>query len=377
MKKLYKHKGFILISLYFLIITLPFIYLFIDEKINFDLNELFVFDLSIEKERFIKLWIAACGLMSVVLGAIQIERRINRTDKQLHDSRFHSGVELLGNGEESVRIGGIYTLYFLANECYEYREPICEIFCAHIRNITTNSKYKKEYEKKASNEVQTIIDLLFKKDKNYNLIFNDYGKNFNGAFLYGVNMDYNLKYTLTNVDFNGSTLSSVYFGKAILNKVNFIKATLSNVNFFEAKLNKIDFSETILNKVYFVSAKLNSIDLYRAKLNDVIFTKGTIKAILNNINFSGATLNKIYFRESKLKNIAFNGATLDDVDFTEAELSNIDFYGAILIDLYFASATLNDVNFNKTILENYNFEEIKECSIELTKKKEENIVDNA
>ena len=118
-----------------------------------------------------------------IVGITQMNKRIDRTDKQIaltdkqnQNSRFSSSIELLGSESESARIGGAYSLYFLARENHkEYAEVVCEILCAHIRTIASKEEYNKEYKEKyrykSSNEIQTIINLLFKKQEDSNLIF--------------------------------------------------------------------------------------------------------------------------------------------------------------------------------------------------------------
>ena len=99
----------------------------------------------------------------------QIKIQKEQFVKQLGDTRFSSGVELLGNPNESARIGGAYYLFFLAREFPdEYLNPVCEILCSHIRTITCSEEYQKKYENIPSNEIQTIIDLLFKKQEKNN-----------------------------------------------------------------------------------------------------------------------------------------------------------------------------------------------------------------
>ena len=288
-----KYKWWIICSIIILlIIAYPFIFLLLTEKIGLNLGDLYTFGLPLEK--FMTPWIAFWGVIGAVFGVIQMQRRltimekqqeaqqeqfkeqiekqevqiqiqwkqqeaqqlrwekqdkqqkelsieqqkqfeaqIENQQKQLRDTRFSLGVELLGNTNESARIGGAYNLYFLANEHRnEYLKPVCEILCAHIRTITSNKDYQETYKEKPSNEIQTILNLLFWKDKNSNLIFNDCEKKLMGTFLYGVD-----------------------FVEATLNKVKLESALLSKVNFQSAKLNDVDFSFTtflaLTKKVYF------------------------------------------------------------------------------------------------------------------------------
>ena len=95
------------------------------------------------------------------------EEQIDLQRKQRTDDRFTTAVELLGSSETSARTGAIYSLYHLAIEDKKYRKEVAQILCSHIRSKTNEPDYKKEHKERASNEIQTTIDLLL-KDKNGN-----------------------------------------------------------------------------------------------------------------------------------------------------------------------------------------------------------------
>jgi hypothetical protein len=119
--------------------------------------------LGMDAKEAVTTLIALGGVVAVVIGIFQTNKRITQQEKQGRDARFAAGVELLGNPHESTRIGGAYNLYFLARDFEEYRAPVCEILCAHIRTVTGAKEYRDKYAEKPSNEVQTIISLLFWK----------------------------------------------------------------------------------------------------------------------------------------------------------------------------------------------------------------------
>ena len=380
-----------------LIVGLIFLYPFYCPLINkisgLNLGELYTFNLP--QTEFMTVWFALGGIFGVVYNIIltqkritiqenqqyeqkvqftkQIEKQDNQIEiqqknfdaqikkqddqiqiqqKQLRDTRFSSGVELLGNQNESARIGGAYNLYFLANEYpNEYLNPVCEILCAHIRTITSSKEYQETYKEKASNEIQTIINMLFReKNDKGNFIFNECNKNLAGTFLFGVN-----------------------FSKAKINKVNFLYAQISTVKYTNGS-----FQNTILSDVVF----------FHSTLRDVFFTN----AILNNVSFSYSQLSNINFEFAQLSKINFNNAQLNKVDFKSTVLSGVNFCtyknsdalsndninaildsqmaARLLCNVDFFDATLNDVNFEGTVLQNYSNEEITRegRSLELTNK---------
>jgi uncharacterized protein YjbI with pentapeptide repeats len=384
---------------------------------------------------FMTLWVAFWGLFGVFFGIIQVQKQISNQgnqiqiqQKQLRDTRFSSGVELLGNPNESARIGGAYNLYFLAEEFPdEYLNPVCNILCAHIRTITNDKYYQEKHIEKPSNEIQTILDLLF-YPKNDRLIFNDCFKDLQGTFLNGTSLEYStLNYVklvsakLSNVNFSEAKLDTVYFHYAEFNNTHFSNSELNNISFSSSKLDSVSFYEARFNDVYFGLAKLNSVDFYHTELNDIQF----YDAELNNVNFSGqelpygAKLNNTTFNRAKLSHIDFGGAKLRNIDFSEAilidvifsgfesnddffegenyeaildsvcftaaELQNVSFVGAKFTNVDFSwrispgsssgllidRTRLTNVDFKNTIFENYSYEEITEPdnSLELTQKK--------
>ena len=337
-KKSGKYKWWIITPLILLIIACPFICLFVSKVTGLNWGEPYTLGLSLKD--FITPWIAFWGVLGVVLGVIQMQRRISIQEKQqetqkeqmqiqqkqLRNTRFSSGVELLGNDNESARIGGVYNLHFLADEyADEYLLPVCEIFCAHVCTITSDAKYRKKYSEKPSNEIQTIVKLLFKQEENDKLIFDNCKKNLTGVFLHGA-------------DFHRTTLNHVTLKKATLSHVDFGSAALSDVDFTGASLSDVDFWGAALNGVNFREATLNSVDL------------------------SGATLSPVILSGATLTSVDLSGATLNSVCFVEATLNNIDFWDTIL----------KNVDFAVTSLGNYEYEEItrKGRSLELTKKEE-------
>ena len=289
----------------FLIVFLyPFYCPLITKLTGFKIDELYTFGLP--RNEFMMVWIALGGIIGIIAivkqtqkrillqeqqqesQRIQFEKQNEKQDKQLLDNRFSSCVELLGNPKESARIGCAYNLYFLADECPEdYLNPICEILCAHIRTITNEKPYLEKYRDKPSNEVQTILNLLFQKDKHGNLIFDQCFKNFEGAFLGGAVLN---GATLSSVNFRNAALSRVDFESASLNRVEFVNASLKNVNFNNSDLCNVNFMFSSFSYVGFYEAVLSKVDFRHVKFSDVDFWKANLK---DKVNFAETVLEKI------------------------------------------------------------------------------------
>jgi hypothetical protein len=201
--------GLIAIFLY------PFLGLLIHHWSGWSVGPLYTFGLELKD--FMTVWIAFCGVVGVVANFFLTRRRMEEQQKQFdkqigkqneqielqqkqqRDARFASGVELLGNPHESTRIGGVYNLYFLARDFKEYRTPVCEILCAHLRSIAHNSKFETDEQrtKYPRNEVQSLIDIFL-----WRIDISKTEKEFAPT----LNKVKFFKATLTEVDFEGTLL---------------------------------------------------------------------------------------------------------------------------------------------------------------------------
>jgi hypothetical protein len=47
----------------------------------------------------------------------------------------------------------------------KYRQQIVQILCSHVRSKTNEEAYQETHKERPSNEIQTTLNLLFKKHK--------------------------------------------------------------------------------------------------------------------------------------------------------------------------------------------------------------------
>jgi uncharacterized protein YjbI with pentapeptide repeats len=383
-----------ILGLGLLVYLYPFYCLLLYHTLGWDFGRLYTFGLELKD--FMTVWIALGGVVAVVGGIIQTQRRItlqetqsNKQDEQFRaqtelqmrqqrDARFASGVELLGNPHESTRIGGAYNLYFLARDFEELRPAVCEILCAHLRSIAHKDKFpdKEHPANYPKNEVQSIIDLLFRKHETDESgeevsIFLNEPKNLAEIFLSGIDFIGEIEMfvlLLNKINFRGTVLVEVTFGAATLTEVNFEEATLTKVNFYRSNLTEIGYSAD------FLITTLTGVGFSGATLIDV----GFWAAILIEVDFGHVTLTQVGFEEATLTGVGFSGATLTEVTFREASLTEVGFstycFITTLIRVDFSGAKLTEgtVRFEDTRLEGYSYEEItkKGRSLELTSQKE-------
>ena len=268
MKRLNKYTGLvrknswkITLIIISIIAAYPFIGLSINWFLGWNWGKLYTFEMSLED--FISRWIAFWVFVGAGLNVLFMQRRVSIMEeqqktqqKQLLETRFSKSVELLGNDNESVRIGGIYSLYYLARDHEEYQNTICEILCAHVRTLTSKQNYQETYTKSPASEIQTILDFLC--GKNCDGTFYKSPKNLRNTFLHGAG-------------FRNAKLSNASFYNATLHDNHFMKSMLDNVDFIEAKLSNVTFELATLSNVDFLSATFTNIDFRKADLNKVCF----------------------------------------------------------------------------------------------------------
>ena len=124
-------------------------------------------DVSAKYEALKFLGIGMGGLL-VALQALASYRRakamenaVQKTEQGHRQERLKNAIEHLGNASDSVRLGGAYELFHLAQDTEELCQTVLDILCAHIRRTTGEDKYREEHESKPSEEIQSLLTLLF------------------------------------------------------------------------------------------------------------------------------------------------------------------------------------------------------------------------
>jgi len=300
--------------------------------------------LGVPFKDFLMPWIAFWGLSSIALTYWQTQTK-DEVQKRQRDEKYNVLIKSLDSKVDSTRINAISHLYKLANEYRDdYLNNICDEFCSKIRKITGESSYRINNQNSPSEEIQKIINVLFKREKD-GLIFDRLTKDLNGAYLYGAD-----------------------FGNAILNKVDFRNAILSNASFVSARLQNTDFREARLDEnVNFENAVLDTVNFRYNTLTDVIFKKSTLRHViflttnLNSVNFENAYFNVANFNSSKMVDVSFIGADMTSVSFRNGTFKKIKFMNAIFYNVDFwtkVKTSIEDVNFKGTLFADYTIDQI-------------------
>ena len=213
------------------------------------------------------------------------------TEQGQRQERLKNAIEHLGNASGSVRLGGAYELFHLAEDEDEdtaegkkdLRQTVLDILCAHIRRTTGEPKYRDEYPSNPSEEIQSLLTLLFMQEH----------KVFTG-------LDINLQ---------GSCLNGSNLRQARLEKANLRGAQLQGAHLWYAHLHDAEL----------IRAQLHGADLQDAQLHG---------AHLQEAQLHGADLQDAQLQGAHLEDAQLYGAHLEDAQLHEADLQDAQLHGA-------------------------------------------------
>ena len=113
------------------------------------------------------------------------------TEQGQRQERLKNAIEHLGHSSDSVRLGGAYELFHLAEDedtaegKKDLRQTVLDILCAHIRRTTREPEYGKDYKRNPSEEIQSLLTLLFVQEHK---VFTGLKINLQGSWLNGSNL---------------------------------------------------------------------------------------------------------------------------------------------------------------------------------------------
>ena len=186
------------------------------------------------------LLIAIQALMSYK-RAKALEDTVKNAEQGQRQERLKNAIEHLGHASDSVRLGGAYELFHLAEETKEWRQTILDILCAHIRRTTGEKEYQDKYPSNPSEEIQSLLTLLFLQERK---VFAGLDTNLDGSWL------------------NGSNLS-----QARLEKASLVGAQLHGASLVDARLHGAHLSGAQLHGAFLSSAQLHGASLINAQLH--------------------------------------------------------------------------------------------------------------
>ena len=238
--------------------------------------------------------IALQALMSY-RRAKAMEDAVEKTEQGQRQDRLKNAIEHLGHEKDSVRLGGAYELFHLAEDTEDLRQTVFDILCAHIRRTTGEDEYRERFKLKPSEEVQSLLTLLFVQKHE---VFKDFHINLQGIWL------------------NGADLREARLWKAAL-----VGAHLQKADLYRAHLQKANLYRAHLQEANLVEAHLEQVSLYEAQLQDTVFRSARLQC---------ANLERAYLLISNLQEAHMQGANLCSARLQGASLSNARLQGVAL-----------------------------------------------
>ena len=244
--------------------------------------------------------------------------------------------------------GGADERFHLAQDTPDLRQTVLDILCAHIRRTTGEDEYRKTHQSKPSQEVQSLLTLLFVQDHD---VFKGLHINLQESWLNGANLRRARlrKANLTGVCLQKVDLDDAHLRGAILEEARLQDAKLGNahlekVNLVDAHLQRADLYKTHMQgtrllRVHLQESKLTDVHLQGAKLENV-HLQG---AHLQQVHLQGAFLRHVDLREAHLMIVHLQGADLSNVHLQGADLTGVHLQGANLTNVRMQGADLTSV----------------------------------
>ena len=226
--------------------------------------------------------------------------------------RLKNAIEHLGHESVSVRLGGAYELFHLAQDTPALSRTILDILCWHIRWTTGREVYQRENPSKPSEEVRSLLAILFVQNHE---VFRGIRADLQGSWLNGANLE-------------GARLDNAILNRAHLRGTILWQAYLRGVDLLEASLNGAGLGYAYLQGALLPGARLYGATLIGAHLQG---------AIINQVHLQGAILDNIQLRgvrssgETDLQNFSrqtFAERIRASVN-QESDLSSVVFSGGL------------------------------------------------
>ena len=232
------------------------------------------------------------------------------TEQGQRQERLKNAIEHLGNASGSVRLGGAYELFHLAEDeetaegKKDLRHTVLDILCAHIRRTTREPEYRKDYKQHPSEEIQSLLTLLLVQEHK---VFTGLHINLQGSWLNGSNLS---QARLEGAILRGAQLHGAYLWKAELHGAYLWKAELHGAHLMKAEL----------HGAHLRSAQLHGANLWKAELHEANLWGAQLHGAYSNPDPEDlsepfeAVINKRIGKESDLSGAIFAGRlTPEDV----------------------------------------------------------------
>ena len=274
------------------------------------------------------------GVLFVIQIAISsgVNQNIEQGQRQ---ERLKNAIEHLGHESDSMRLGGAYELFHLAEDTTELRWTAFDILCAHIRQTTSEAVYQEKHKSRPSEEIQSLLTLLFVQDHK---VFEGLNINLQESWLQGAKLD---KARLPGAQLEGAHLQGAWLMRANLQGAVLFGANLQNAQLNEAHLQgarlvRANLKNAWLNEAHLQGARLVRVNLQNVRLNEA-HLQGTRLVFAQ---LQGAFLEKAQLQGASLRNAQLQGASLESAQLQGASLGSAQLQGASLEKAQLQGASL-------------------------------------
>ena len=217
------------------------------------------------------------------------QRQIDLTAQNSRYERFQRGIEMLGNPELFVRLGGIYALRTLMKEDpKELHIPAVELLCAFLRNPTDADAVTKGA--RVRQDIQTALEVLVGRGEAEVALEKAHGfrldlRNANLAYAHLFDID------LSGANLEGTILSYTNMDGTNLSRAILDGADLSFANCLKSDFRKASLAETNLHHVSAANSDFSGAQMYSVNCTEGSFYKATFANTgLGGCDFRGALL---------------------------------------------------------------------------------------
>ena len=202
------------------------------------------------------------------------------TERGQRQERLKNAIEHLGHSSVSVRLGGAYELFHLAEDNRELNQTVMDILCAHIRGTTKKEKYRGKYKGIPSEEIQSLLTLLFVS--NYRIFTGCY-INLQGSWLNGANLEYA---RLTNADLSYAYFVNANLQRAQMQAVSLLDTRLLDARLSGSKMQVANFAAADMRMVKFIETQMQAAYFLSTNMQDAVFMQAQMGGINRGIGIS-------------------------------------------------------------------------------------------
>ena len=281
-----------------------------------------------------------------------MEDAVLKTEQGQRQERMKNAIEHLGNERDSVRLGGAYELFHLAEDTEDLgqRQTMLDILCAHIRWTTGEPKYREKHQSKPSEEIQSLLNLLFVQKPE---VFTERDINLQGSWLNGSNLN---EARLEKANLRGAELRGANLMDAQLHRADLSGAELRGANLTRAQLHEAHLTGAELHEAHLTGAELHGAYLTRAQLHEAHLTGAELHgaylveaqlhgAYLVDAQLHGAHLTRAQLHGAHLMDAQLHGADLSGAQLHGADLSGAQLHGADLSGAQLHGASCDDLEY--------------------------------